>query len=68
MTPELLFDRPALVKELSPRMSEWASEMIGILEKHRNDKDSAWVVEDIHNRSMQLGVPMTLACHNSGGS
>ncbi len=67
MTPELLFDRPSLVTELGSSLIEWANEMIVILEEHRHDHDSIWVVEKINARSMQMGMPMTLKTHSSSG-
>ncbi|WP_298842106.1 hypothetical protein [uncultured Salinicola sp.] len=63
MTPELLFDRSSLINEVGKSLIDWANEMIVILEEHRNDRDSIRVTERIHDRSMQMGLPMTMTTH-----
>lgn len=68
MTPQLLFDTPALVRELSDRIGAWLDEMTTLLRKHEKDTDSVWITEALHDRSMQLGIPLTMSCHHSGGS
>jgi len=68
MTPELLFDRPALVAHLAPRLTEWANTMIAILEKHRNAMDSCRCVEEIKQASGELGVRMTQMMYSDGNT